>query len=434
MKISIIGQGYVGLVSAAVFSDLGNDVIGLDVIPEKIKNLDKGIIPFYEPGLEEMVKRNQEANRLKFTLDYSQATSFAEVIFICVGTPSKENGEADLSYVFSAVKKIAENLNSYKLIVCKSTVPAGTNKKIKEFINKILTKRRKKINFDLASCPEFLREGTAIYDTLNPDRIIFGIDSPKAKNILLELHKPIDGKFLITDIETAEMIKYAANSFLATKISFANALAILCEKTGADIEKVMDGLGLDKRIGREFLYPGVGYGGSCFPKDVKALIAMAKKLSYDFKLLKATDEINEEICRRFVEKIVKKLEGKIKDKTIAVWGLSFKPNTDDMREASAIRILKPLIKKGAVINVYDPQAIKNAQKIFGQEINYFSDPYLAVFKAEALLILTEWSEFKQADLLKVKKLMKKPLIFDGRNLYEPEKMKKLGFVYFSIGR
>jgi UDPglucose 6-dehydrogenase len=431
MTISIIGQGYVGLVSAAVFADLGNTVIGVDVLPERIKNLNKGIIPFYEPGLAEMVKKNVAAGRLTFTLDYQKAILPSAVIFICVGTPSKENGEADLSFVFEAVRQIAKNLNDYKLIVCKSTVPVGTNKKIKEII---LQETGNKIDFDTASCPEFLREGTAIYDTLNPDRIIAGVDNKKAENILRELHKPIDGNLLVTNIETAEMIKYAANSFLAMKISFTNALAILSEKTGADINKVMDGVGYDKRIGREFLYPGIGYGGSCFPKDVKALIVIAQNLGYDFKLLKATEEINNQIAEKFTEKISRFFNGQLKDKTLAVWGLSFKPETDDMRDAPSIRIINSLIKTGVKIKAYDPQATVNAKKIFGSKILYPDNPDKAIEKADALLILTEWNEFKQADLVKVKKLMTQPVIFDGRNIYEPEKVRRLGFTYFSVGR
>lgn len=431
MTISIIGQGYVGLVSAAVFADLGNTVIGVDVIPERIRNLNKGIIPFYEPGLTEMVKRNLEAGRLSFTLDYRKSITPAEIVFICVGTPSKENGEADLSFVFGAIKQVAKNINNYKLIVCKSTVPVGTNKEIKDIIFK---ESKGKTDFDTASCPEFLREGTAIYDTMNPDRIVIGVDNKKAEILLRELHKPIDGNFLVTNIETAEMIKYAANSFLAMKISFANALAILSEKTGANVNKVMDGLGFDKRIGREFLYPGIGYGGSCFPKDVRALIAIAQNLGYDFKLLKATEEINNDMAKRFTEKVINFFNGQLKNKTLGIWGLSFKPDTDDMREAPSIKIINSLIKTGVKIKAYDPQAVANAKKIFSPDILYLDNPYKAIEKADALLILTEWNEFKQADLVKVKKIMKQAVIFDGRNIYEPEKVRRLGFTYFSVGR
>lgn len=433
MVISIIGQGYVGLVSAAVFADLGNTVYGVDILKKRIEELKKGTIPFFEPGLCEMVKRNLDSGRLQFTTSYSEAIANSEVIFICVGTPAKENGEADLSFIFKTVETIAENLNSDNLIVCKSTVPVGTNKKIKELINQVLKKRKRKISFDIASCPEFLKEGTAIHDTLNPDRLIIGTESKRAKKTLLELHKPIDGQFLLTDIKTAEMIKYAANSFLAMKISFANAISFLCEKAGADVNLVLDGVGLDKRIGRAFLYPGLGYGGSCLPKDVKAMVNIAKKLGYDFKLLKAVNEINNEAAERFVKKTIKML-GEVKNKTIAVWGLSFKPNTDDMREAPSIRILTPLINLGAKIKAYDPEALKNAKKIFGKKISYFQDPYETVKGAEIILIITEWNEFKQINLKKVKKLIKKPIICDGRNIYNPERLKNLGFLYKSIGR
>lgn len=431
MVISVIGQGYVGLVTASVFADLGNTVYGVDIVKERIEGLKRGVIPFFEPGLEEMVKRNLKVGRLKFTTNYKEAIYNSEVVFICVGTPSRDNGEVDLSFVFKATEKVGKNLNNYKVIVCKSTVPPGTNKKIRKTLEKI---KRKEGDFDIASCPEFLREGTAIHDTLNPDRVVIGVDSEKAKKILLALHEPIDGEFLITNTETAEMIKYAANSFLATKISFANAISFLCEKIGADVEKVMDGVGFDKRIGRAFLYPGLGYGGSCLPKDIKALITIAKKLGYNFNLLKAVDKINNEATQRFIDKVKRILDGKVGGKIIAIWGLSFKPNTDDMREAPSIKIINTLVKLRAKIKAYDPQALDVAQKIFGQKIEYINNPYEAVKGADILLIITEWNEFKHIDLARIKKLMKKPIICDGRNIYEPETMKRLGFTYISIGR
>ena len=430
MILSVIGHGYVGLVSAAVFADLGNTVWCVGRTKEKIENLKKGKMPFFEPGLEEVVSRNLKAGRLKFTLDYSQAIPPSDVVFICVGTPPKDNGETDLSAVFSAAKEIGRNLVGYTVVVCKSTVPAGTNKKIKNEIAKV---KKDEAVFDVASVPEFLREGSALADTLNPDRIVIGVESERTRKVLLELHKPINGKFVVTDIESAEMIKYASNAFLSTKISFANAIAFTCEKVEADVEKVLDGVGLDRRIGRDFLYPGVGYGGSCFPKDVKALIAISQKSGYDFQLLKAVDKVNLEAKQKFVEKVIKMCGNKVKGKTLGILGLAFKPNTDDMREAPSIYIIKKLQALGARIKAYDPVAIPNASKIL-KGITYCQTPYEVAKDAEALLIITEWNEFRQLDLVKIKKLLKKPIIVDGRNIYDPEKMKKLGFVYKGVGR
>lgn len=430
MTISIIGHGYVGLVSAAVFADLGNTVWCVGRTKEKIENLKRGVIPFFEPGLEEIVKKNLKAGRLKFTLDYTEAVPLSEIIFICVGTPPKDNGEADLSQVFAVASEIGRNLEGYTLVVCKSTVPMGTNREI----GKILEKEKSpKATFDIASCPEFLREGSALSDTLNPDRVVIGTESKKAKKLLVELHRPLDGQFVFAGIETAEMIKYAANALLATKISFANALSFLCEKTGADVEKVMDGVGLDRRIGRQFLYPGLGYGGSCFPKDVKALIAIAQKNGYNFTLLKAVEEINEEAAKHFGDKVVEVCEGSVAGKTIGILGLSFKPNTDDMRDAPSIKIITRLQKLKAKIKAYDPIAQKNASQIL-KDVVYCKDPYEVAKDTDALLIITEWNEFKELDLLKIKKLMKKPVILDGRNIYNPEKTKKLGFIYKDVGR
>lgn len=429
MTIAIIGHGYVGLVSAAVFADLGNTVWCVGRTKKKIDTLKKGISPFYEPGLSEVVKRNVEAGRLKFTLDYKEAVSPSEIVFICVGTPPKENGEADLSQVFASAENIGKNLEGYTVVACKSTVPVGTNRKVAIILNKV---KSPKASFDIASCPEFLREGTALSDTLNPDRIVIGNETSKAEKSLLELHKPIDGNIVSTGIETAEMIKYASNSLLSVKISFANAMAFLCEKVGADVQGVLDGVGLDRRIGRSFLYPGVGYGGSCFPKDVKALIAIARNLGYDFELLKAVDEINEQAWKNFVQKAIKTC-GDVKGKTIGVLGLSFKPNTDDMREAPSVKIINALQKAGAKIKAYDPQAQENASQLV-KNVVFCKDPYEVAKDADALLTITEWNEFRQIDLSKIKKLMKNPILIDGRNIYEPERMKELGFVYQSIGR
>lgn len=429
MTISIVGHGYVGLISAAVFSDLGNTVWCIGRNQKKIDDLKRGIPPFFEPGLEELVKRNVKAGRLRFTLDYHEAIPSAEVVFICVGTPPKKTGEADLSSVFSAALEIGKNLDGYTVVVCKSTVPIGTNRAVGKILEK---EKSKKATFDIASCPEFLREGTAISDTISPDRIVIGSDSERAKNLLMELHKPIDGKVILTTIEAAEMIKYASNSLLATKISFANAIAFLCERAGANVEEVLEGVGLDKRIGKSFLAPGVGYGGSCFPKDVKALVATARQYKYNFKLLEAVDEVNEEAARFFVEKVIKACGGLVKGKLIGVLGLSFKPNTDDMREAPSIKIIESLQKRGARICAYDPQAVENAKGIL-KNVTYAKNPYEASRDSEAILIVTEWNEFKQIDLKKIKRLMKKPVILDGRNIYDPEKVKELGFSYVGIG-
>lgn len=428
MTVTVVGHGYVGLVTAAVFADLGNTVYCLGRTEEKIENLKRGKIPFFEPGLEEVVKRNIVAKRLYFTLSYKEAIPPSDVIFICVGTPSKSNGEADLTQVYKAADSIAQNLNDYTVIACKSTVPIGTNYKIKSRMLRI----KNNANFDIASCPEFLREGSALADTLHPDRIVIGVESKKAEELLLELHKPINGARVVTDIPTAEMIKYVANTLLATKISFANSIAFLCDRVGCDVEWVLEGVGLDRRIGRAFLHPGVGFGGSCFPKDVKALIAQADRLGYNFTLLKSVQEINQQAAKFFVEKIVK--FAPLKNKTIlAILGLAFKPDTDDMREAPSILIIDKLQKKGYKIHAYDPQAISNAKKIL-KGVVFHKSPYEAVENASALVIITEWNEFRQLDLVKVRNLMKNPVIFDGRNIYDPTKVKNLGFAYFGVGR
>lgn len=429
MTITFIGHGYVGLVTAAVFADLGNTVWVVGRTREKIENLTNGILPFYEPGLEEIVKRNLSAGRLKFTLDYKEAVFPAEVIFIAVGTPPKKNGEADLTSVFTAAESVAQNLDGYTVVVTKSTVPPGTNRKVGKILDKY---KPGKATFDIASVPEFLREGTALNDTLYPDRVIIGTESEKAKKVLMDLQKPINGKTVLCSIETAEMIKYASNSLLSTKISFANAMAFLSEKVGADVNLVLEGVGLDKRLGRAFLYPGVGYGGSCFPKDVKALIAMAASVGYDFTLLKEVDRINEQASEYFIRKIEKGLKS-IKGKTIGILGLSFKPNTDDMREAPSIKIISVLQEKGAKVRAYDPIAMTNAKQILSDVI-FYTNAYDVAKDADALVILTEWNEFRQLDLVKVKRLMKGPFIFDGRNIYEPQKVKKLGFIYAGVGR
>jgi UDPglucose 6-dehydrogenase len=429
MTICIIGHGYVGLVSAAVFSDLGNTVWVVGRTKEKIDKLKKGIMPFYEPGLEEMVKHNVSAKRLHFTLDFNEGVAPYQIVFICVGTPSLPSGEADLSSVFEVAKEIGKSLTKYTVIATKSTVPVGTNRKVGKILEKVVGK---KTAYDIASCPEFLREGSALSDTLNPDRIVIGSDTNRARDLLLELHKSIDGERIISSIETAEMIKYASNALLATKISFANAMSFICDAVHADVEKVLAGVGLDRRLGRSFLYPGVGFGGSCFPKDVKALIAIASEHKYSFDLLKAVYQVNQQAKERFVESIISTM-GKVKGKTFGIWGLAFKPNTDDMREAPSMDIIRGLLSKGAKIKAFDPVAIENARRII-PEIIYTKSPKEAVEQADALVIVTEWNEFKQIDLKSIKRAMKGNYLFDGRNIYDPVKMKELGFIYKGVGR
>lgn len=430
MKITFIGHGYVGLVTASVFADLGNTVSVIGHTKEKIENLKKGIIPIYEPGLEEIVKRNIKARRIFFTLDYKNVIPESSVIFIAVGTPPKENGEADLSSIFEVAGKIAPYLNGYTVVATKSTVPVGTNRKIKEIINQY---KPKKADFDVASVPEFLREGQAISDTQSPDRVVIGTDSKKAEGLLVELHEPIDGKYVLTNIETAEMIKYAANAFLATKISFANSIAKLSELTKADGLKVLEAVGFDKRIGSSFLSPGAGFGGSCLPKDIKALLNIAKMSGYEFFLLKEVDKVNNQAVKEIVSKSKRLLKGSLKNKTIAVLGLSFKPDTDDMRDAPSIVVINSLIRAGCKIKAYDPVAMKNAGKIL-RGITFSRDCYQAVEGADLLIILTEWNEFRQLDLLEIKRLMRKPSIVDGRNIYDPKKVKEMGFSYLGVGR
>lgn len=440
MVITFVGHGYVGLVSAAVFADLGNTVWVIGHTPEKIENLKKGQLSIYEPGLEELVKRNIQAERLFFTIDYKYAIPQSDAIFIAVGTPSAEDGQADISVVFDVAEKIGRHLDKYSVIITKSTVPVGTNKKVQKIIEKV---KSRKVEFDIASVPEFLREGQAISDTQSPDRIIIGTESKKAERVLVELHMPlvtkeekINSRIILCNIETAEMIKYASNALLATKISFANAIAHLAERTGADGLKVLHAVGLDKRIGAAFLNPGAGYGGSCFPKDVKALIAIAKNYAYDFNLLSEVQKINEEAMLRIVTKAQKLLGNDLSNKTIAVLGLSFKPDTDDMRDAPSIIIIHELLRLGAEIKTYDPIAVKNAKKIFAKEknIEFTQDSYKAVKNADLLIILTEWNEFQQLDLKKIKSLMRKPNIIDGRNIYYPRVVKDLGFTHIGVGR
>ncbi len=432
MKVTFIGHGYVGLVSAAVFADLGNTVWVVGHTPEKIENLKKGIIPIYEPGLEELVKRNVDAGRLLFTLDYTPGIAESDVVFIAVGTPPKPTGEADLSVVYDVAKKIGQHLDGYTVVITKSTVPIGTNREVQKLINEV---KPEKATFDIASVPEFLREGQAIGDTLHPDRVVIGTDSKDAQEILLRLHEPLDGARVLTTIETAEMLKYAANAFLATKISFANAIAEMSEKLGAQGPQVLEGIGLDKRIGKAFLNAGVGYGGSCFPKDVKALIAIANDHNYDFTLLKDVEGINKHTMLRTVTKASKMLDG-LKGKTVAVLGLAFKPDTDDMRDAPSLTIIPELLKEGASVKTFDPIAMENARRLLKDYdgITFANDAYDTVKDADLLLLVTEWNEFKEIDLTKAGELMKQKNILDGRNVYDPQTVRSLGFTYLGVGR
>jgi len=435
MRITVIGGGYVGLVTGACFSHLGNEVLIVEKVPQKVEMLRRGESPIYEPGLEELLKEGIGKGRLSFTTDLKEGVEFSEVIFICVGTPSLPDGSADLSQVEEVARLTAMNMNSYKLLVEKSTVPVNTHQLVKKTVLRYL---RREVPFDVASNPEFLREGSAVYDFLNPDRIVVGVESERAREIMEELYRPLTEKgfpLLITDPATAELIKHASNSFLAMKISFINMVADLCEKTGADVELVAEGMGYDKRIGREFLRAGIGYGGSCFPKDVKAFIRMAEDVGVDFNLLKEVEKINLRRVDRFMEK-VKRAVWTLKDKRVAVWGLSFKPNTDDIREAPSLKVIPQLLKEGAKVRAYDPKAVQNFSRVFpeGEDLIYTDDKYEAVRDAEVLLILTEWEEFAKADMVKVRELMALPIVVDGRNVFDPRRMRELGFEYFSIGR
>jgi len=430
MNICVIGTGYVGLVTGCVFSDLGNEVICVDNNPEKIAMLDRGEMPIYEPGLEELVKRNVEDRRLSFTSDAAAAVEHSDVVFICVGTPPLENGDPDMSYVQSAAKTIARSLNRYKVIVNKSTVPVGTGNMVREIIE---TNRRRTVDFDVVSNPEFLREGSAINDTLEPDRIVIGAPNQVVAMKILELYAPLERPMIITDVASAEMIKYASNAFLATKISFANSIANICDAVGADVLQVIKGMGMDSRIGSAFLNAGLGYGGSCFPKDSSALVRTAEKNGYDFALLKAVIDVNKAQPVRFIERLRSAMNGSFKSKTVGVLGLAFKPNTDDMRDAKSLDVIAALLADGATVKAYDPIAIENTRAIFPQ-ICYTKNAYETAEEADALIIVTEWNEFKLLNMEKVKASMATPLLFDGRNIYDPVKVRRLGFEYHCVGR
>src|SRR3972149_6597553 len=433
MTLTVVGAGYVGLVTAAVFAELGNKIFCIDINKERIEGLKRGKIPFFEPSLSEYIKRNLSQKRLFFTTSYKESVPKSQIVFICVGTPPKENGEADLSYLFAAVEETARNLAGYTLITIKSTIPIGFENDLESTVKKYA-----KARFEFAACPEFLREGTAIEDTLHPDRIVIGSFSKKAQKILLSLHAPISGERIICDIRSAQLIKYAANSLLATKVSFANTIAALCEKMGADVEKVMAGVGADRRIGRSFLYPGIGYGGSCLPKDVLAFISIGRHFNYDFHLLRSVDAINEGQIALFINKVRKALGlkgdiGNLSQVKVAVLGLAFKPNTDDMRDAPSVKIINHLLDLGAQVTAYDPQAMENAKRIL-PKIEYAKDVYSAIKDKDVMVVVTEWPQFSQIDLARAKKLLRRPIIIDGRNMFDREKVKESGFSYFGIGR
>ena len=428
MTITFIGHGYVGLVTATVFADLGNKVWVVGHTPEKLERLKKGDPIIFEPGLEELLKKNLDAKRIHFTEEYEKAVGESDVVFIAVGTPPQTSGAADLSAVFKVAEKIGKHLKKgFTVVSCKSTVTIGTNEKVAEIIESV---KPTGAEFAIASCPEFLSQGTALANTQHPDRVVIGSDSKKAIDLMVELHEPIDAPKIITNLASAELIKYTANAMLAMKISFANLIALYSEKSGADVESVLDAVGMDKRIGRVFMNPGVGYGGSCFPKDVKALIQIGKTLGVDTMLLEGVDTVNSDARQNVLDKIIKNAKGK----HIALWGLSFKPNTDDIREAPAIYLIEDLLKNGFSITAYDPEAMKKTKAIFKDQIKYTDNPYDCVKDASLLAVVTEWNEFKQIDLEKVKSLMQEPVIIDGRNIYDPEKIKALGFKYVGVGR
>jgi len=433
MKIGVIGTGYVGLVTAVCLADLGHKVTGTDVIPEKIDKASRGIAHIYEPGLEDLLRKNLKKGNLSFIHDLAKTIQSSDVLFVSVNTPQREDGSADMTYVEGVSRKIADNLNSYKLIVEKSTVPVKTSNWIKRTIS---LHKKKEVDFDVASNPEFLREGSAVSDFLNPDRIIIGVETERARDILLSIYRKFKNKILVTNIDTAELIKHASNSFLALKISYINLISDLCEKTDADIELVSKGMGLDPRIGSHFLRAGVGYGGSCFPKDIKALARIGEDFGVDVNLLKEAERINLRRSELFLEKIKKAL-WILKDKKVAILGLSFKPQTDDIREAPSIKIIRKLLEEGSELRLYDPKAVENMRKIFPEkppQIFYAKSSSEAIKGANALLIITEWEEFKKLDLKKVKKLMANPIIVDGRNIFEPSQVKSLGFEYYPTGR
>jgi UDPglucose 6-dehydrogenase len=432
MRIAVVGTGYVGLVAGACFAENGNDVHCVDVDSAKIAALEKGQVPFYEPGLDELVRANLSQGRLRFTTDLPSAVRHAEIIFIAVGTPSDEDGSADLKHVRDVAEVIAAHLDGFKVIVNKSTVPVGTGDTVRD----IIASRGHK-NFAIVSNPEFLKEGNAVNDFLKPDRVVIGTEDDEARRLMVELYAPYvrtENPVICMDVRSAEMTKYAANALLATKISFINEVANLCETVGADVNEVRKGIGADPRIGYQFLFPGVGYGGSCFPKDVKALIRTARDHDYHMEILASVDKVNERQRRRFLDRVRAHFRGDLARRRIAVWGLAFKPKTDDMREAPSVAIIRGLLEAGASVRAYDPVAMPSAQRIFGDAIELTKDMYDASHDADAILVVTEWNQFRLPDFDRIKSLLRQPVIFDGRNLYDPERMRARGFTYYCVGR
>lgn len=437
MKIAIVGTGYVGLVSGTCFAEIGVDVTCVDTNTSKIESLQKGIIPIYENGLEEMVLRNAKAGRLKFTTSLESCVNEVDMVFSAVGTPPDEDGSADLSYVLAVARTIGQTMNKYLVVVTKSTVPVGTAQKVRSTIQEELDKRGMKIAFDVASNPEFLKEGNAIADFMSPDRVVVGVESEQAKQMMSKLYKPFllnNFRVIFMDIPSAEMTKYAANSMLATRISFMNEIANLCELVGADVNMVRSGIGSDTRIGRKFLYAGIGYGGSCFPKDVKALVKTARLAGYEMKVLEAVEQVNEQQKSILFQKLSTHFKGQLSGKVIALWGLSFKPETDDMREAPALVLIDKLRQAGCTVRAYDPAAMEEAQRRIGDAVYYAKDMYDAILDADALMLVTEWKEFRMPTWSVIKKAMKQYVVLDGRNIYDNKELEELGFIYHCIGR
>ena len=437
MKIAVVGTGYVGLVTGTCFAEIGVDVVCVDIDAEKIARIERGDIPIYEPGLDEMVIRNMKAGRLRFATDLSACLDGVEILFSAVGTPPDEDGSADLRYVLDVAHSVGRYMTDYLVVVTKSTVPVGTARKVKAAIQSELDKRGEKIDFDVASNPEFLKEGNAIADFMRPDRVVVGVESERAEALMQKLYKPFminKYRIIITDIPSAEMIKYAANAMLATRISFMNEIALLCDEVGADVGAVRKGIGADDRIGSRFLYAGCGYGGSCFPKDVKALIKTAEENDCDMQILKAVERVNESQKELLYHRLFRYFDGKISGRKFAVWGLSFKPETDDMREAPALILIDKLCEAGARVKVYDPVAMPECKRRIGNKVEYAENIYEAVADVDALLIVTEWKEFRMPSWSVIKKLMSTPLILDGRNIYDKTELEEAGFIYHCIGR
>lgn len=439
MKIAVVGTGYVGLVTGTCLADYGNDVICVDVMEEKIEKLKKGIIPIYEPGLEGMVLENYQSGRLDFTTDIQRALQKSDICFIAVGTPMGEDGSADLQYVLGVAESIGKYMDHHIYVIDKSTVPVGTAKKVRETIQKELDKRQSPLTFDVISNPEFLKEGTAVEDCSRPDRIVIGTDNDNAAKVMREMYLPLvknTESFIFMDIASAEMTKYTANAMLATKISFMNEISNICELVGADVNKVRLGIGSDHRIGFQFIYPGCGYGGSCFPKDVQALIKTSSDFGYETRILNAVENVNADQKMVLVRKIVKKYGEDLTGKTFAVWGLAFKPKTDDMRQAPAITLIQELTKRGAKIKAYDPKAVNEAKECYlkgNEKVEYCESKYSALIDSDAMILVTEWKEFRAPDFYEIKQRLKNPVIFDGRNQYDADRLEELGFEYYQIG-